>query len=98
MTIRPPHPQNITTTLPTVKMVVEVSKANAVLTVTSVVRMLKSKVYLYKCRLSRKNIHLAPFVLYNDIIVTLIKQSNMRFPHCTCFRWKITSVQRNHAQ
>ena len=46
VTIRPPHPQNITTTLPTVKMVVEVSKANAVLTVTSVVRMLKSKVYI----------------------------------------------------
>ena len=27
VTIRPPHPQNIATTLPTVKMIVEVSKA-----------------------------------------------------------------------
>ena len=44
MTVRPPHPQNIATTLPTVKMVVEVSKAVAVLSTSLIVKMMKSKV------------------------------------------------------
>ncbi|ESO03015.1 hypothetical protein HELRODRAFT_187099 [Helobdella robusta] len=43
VTIRPPHPQNIATTLPTVKMIVEVSKAAVVLSTANIVKMLKSK-------------------------------------------------------
>ncbi|KAK3083552.1 hypothetical protein FSP39_025271 [Pinctada imbricata] len=43
VTIRPPHPQNIATTLPTVKMVVEVSKSSAILTNSLVLKLLKSK-------------------------------------------------------
>lgn len=44
MVIRPPHPQNVTTTLPTVKMIVEVSKASAILTSANVVKLLRTKV------------------------------------------------------
>ncbi|XP_071149893.1 disco-interacting protein 2 homolog C-like isoform X1 [Mytilus edulis] len=43
VTIRPPHPQNIATTLPTVKMIVEVSKASAILTSSLVLKLMKSK-------------------------------------------------------
>ncbi|XP_057361619.1 disco-interacting protein 2 homolog A isoform X3 [Manis pentadactyla] len=43
VTVRPPHPQNLTTTLPTVKMIVEVSKSACVLTTQAIVRLLKSK-------------------------------------------------------
>lgn len=43
VTIRPPHPQNISTTLPTVKMIVEVSKAAAILTSSMVLKLMKSK-------------------------------------------------------
>lgn len=43
VTIRPPHPQNIATTLPTVKMIVEVSKSSAILTNSIVHKLLKSK-------------------------------------------------------
>ena len=48
VTIRPPHPQNIATTLPTVKMIVEVSKAVAVLSTQLIVKMMKSKVCVPK--------------------------------------------------
>lgn len=44
VTIRPPHPQNISTTLPTVRMVTEVSKAAAILSNSLIIKMLKSKV------------------------------------------------------
>lgn len=43
VTIRPPHPQNIATTLPTVKMIVEVSKSSAILTNSIVHKLLKTK-------------------------------------------------------
>ncbi|KAJ8793658.1 hypothetical protein J1605_003666 [Eschrichtius robustus] len=43
VTVRPPHPQNLTTTLPTVKMIVEVSKSACVLTTQAITRLLKSK-------------------------------------------------------
>jgi len=43
VTIRPPHPQNISTTLPTVKMIVEVSKSVAILTNSVIIKMLKTK-------------------------------------------------------
>ncbi|XP_032254652.1 disco-interacting protein 2 homolog A isoform X3 [Phoca vitulina] len=43
VTVRPPHPQNLTTTLPTVKMIVEVSKSACVLTTQAIMRLLKSK-------------------------------------------------------
>ncbi|WAR09517.1 DIP2C-like protein, partial [Mya arenaria] len=43
VTIRPPHPQNVTTTLPTVKMIVEVSKSSAILTSANIVKLLRSK-------------------------------------------------------
>jgi len=44
VTVRPPQAQNISTTLPTVHMIVEVSKAAAVLTTSFVIRLLRSKV------------------------------------------------------
>ena len=44
VTIRPPHPQNISTTLPTVKMIAEVSKSVAILTNSAIIKMLKTKV------------------------------------------------------
>ena len=49
VTIRPPHTQNISTTLPTVKMISMVSKSVAILTNGVITKMLKTKV-------SRKNI------------------------------------------
>ena len=44
VTIRPPHPQNISTTLPTVKMISEVSKSVAILTSAAIIKILKTKV------------------------------------------------------
>ena len=43
VTIRPPHPQNVATTLPTVKMIVEVSKSSAILTSGATLKVIKSK-------------------------------------------------------
>lgn len=43
VTIRPPHPLNISTTLPTVKMIVDVSKAAVVLSTNLVIKMIRSK-------------------------------------------------------
>lgn len=44
VTIRPPHPQNLQTTLPTVRMIVDVSKSVLVLSNQNVIKLLKSKV------------------------------------------------------
>ena len=41
--IRPPYPKNIATTLPTLRMVVEVSQAQAILTTNFLGKLLKSK-------------------------------------------------------
>ncbi|XP_056277810.1 disco-interacting protein 2 homolog C isoform X2 [Pseudoliparis swirei] len=43
ITVRPPHPQNIATTLPTVKMIVEVSRSVVVMTTQLIFKLLKSK-------------------------------------------------------
>ncbi|XP_040564455.1 disco-interacting protein 2 homolog A isoform X2 [Lepeophtheirus salmonis] len=43
VTIRPPHPQNLQTTLPTVRMIVDVSKSAIVLSSQLVIKLLKSK-------------------------------------------------------
>ncbi|XP_072546751.1 disco-interacting protein 2 homolog C isoform X9 [Salminus brasiliensis] len=43
ITVRPPHPQNIATTLPTVKMIVEVSRSACVMTTQVICKLLKSK-------------------------------------------------------
>ncbi|XP_057268314.1 disco-interacting protein 2 homolog A isoform X4 [Pezoporus wallicus] len=43
ITVRPPHPQNLATTLPTVKMIVEVSKSACILTTQAIMKLLKSK-------------------------------------------------------
>ncbi|XP_051163298.1 disco-interacting protein 2 homolog A isoform X2 [Leptopilina boulardi] len=43
VTIRPPHPQNLQTTLPTVKMIVDVSKSVLILTNQNLLKLLKSK-------------------------------------------------------
>ncbi|XP_039428988.1 disco-interacting protein 2 isoform X10 [Culex pipiens pallens] len=43
VTIRPPHPQNLITTLPTVRMIVDVSKSNIVLSIQSIIKLLKSR-------------------------------------------------------
>uniref|UniRef100_A0A9J8AXT5 Disco interacting C n=2 Tax=Cyprinus carpio TaxID=7962 RepID=A0A9J8AXT5_CYPCA len=43
ITVRPPHPQNIATTLPTVKMIVEVSRSACVMTSQVICKLLKSK-------------------------------------------------------
>jgi hypothetical protein len=44
VTVRPPNIHNLSTTLPTVRTVIEVSKAVAVLSTALIVRLLKSKV------------------------------------------------------
>merc|ERR1719189_1129350 len=43
VTIRPPHPQNLQTTLPTVRMVVDVSKSVVILSSGPIIKLLKSK-------------------------------------------------------
>lgn len=43
VTIRPPHPHNLHSTLPTAKMVVDVSKSVLILTTTQVIKLLKSR-------------------------------------------------------
>ena len=43
VTIRPPHPQNLQTTLPTVRMIVDVSKSVVILSTAPVIKLLKSK-------------------------------------------------------
>nr|XP_018897953.1 PREDICTED: disco-interacting protein 2 isoform X2 [Bemisia tabaci] len=43
VTIRPPHPQNLQTTLPTVRMIVDVSKSVLVLSNMSVIKLMRSK-------------------------------------------------------
>ncbi len=43
VTIRPPHPANLQTTLPTVRMIVNVSKAAFILSTGPVIKLLKSK-------------------------------------------------------
>jgi len=44
ITVRPPNMLNLATTLPTVRMVVEVSKSSAVLSTALIIRILRSKV------------------------------------------------------
>ena len=41
--IRPPHVQNIQTTLPTIKMIVEMSRIKGILTTSSLIKLFKSK-------------------------------------------------------
>jgi acyl-CoA synthetase (AMP-forming)/AMP-acid ligase II len=41
--IRPPYSQNIQTTLPTIKMIIEMSKVKAILSTNSIIKLLKSK-------------------------------------------------------
>ncbi len=44
VTVRPPHPQNLQTTLPTVRMITEVSKSVLILSTQNVIKLLRSKV------------------------------------------------------
>ena len=48
VTIRPPHPQNLQSTVNTVRTVVEVSKASICLSTLTVIKLLKSKVSVGK--------------------------------------------------
>uniref|UniRef100_A0A8C6VVX7 Disco interacting B n=1 Tax=Nothobranchius furzeri TaxID=105023 RepID=A0A8C6VVX7_NOTFU len=41
--VRPPHPQNLAATLPTVRMIIDVSKAACILTTQNLMRTLRSK-------------------------------------------------------
>ncbi|XP_076304246.1 disco-interacting protein 2 homolog C-like isoform X3 [Tachypleus tridentatus] len=43
VSIRPPHPQNLQTTLPTVRMIVDISKSVIILSTSPVIKLLKSK-------------------------------------------------------
>uniref|UniRef100_A0A670I9R8 Disco interacting B n=1 Tax=Podarcis muralis TaxID=64176 RepID=A0A670I9R8_PODMU len=43
VTVRPPHAQNLTATLPTVRMIVDVSKAACILTSQTLMRLLRSR-------------------------------------------------------
>ena len=45
--IRPPHPHNLATTLPTLKMIVEASNSTCILTNSSIIKSLRSKVCIY---------------------------------------------------
>src|SRR4051812_25654015 len=41
--IRPPHSANLSTTLPTVRMIVDVSRSVAILSTSSIIKLLRSK-------------------------------------------------------
>uniref|UniRef100_A0A8B9L7S5 Disco-interacting protein 2 homolog Bb n=1 Tax=Astyanax mexicanus TaxID=7994 RepID=A0A8B9L7S5_ASTMX len=43
VTVRPPHPQNLSATLPTVRMIIDVSKAACILTTQVLMKILRSK-------------------------------------------------------
>uniref|UniRef100_A0A8C2FLL7 Disco-interacting protein 2 homolog Ba n=1 Tax=Cyprinus carpio TaxID=7962 RepID=A0A8C2FLL7_CYPCA len=43
VTVRPPHPQNLAATLPTVRMIIDVSKASCILTTQTLMKILRSK-------------------------------------------------------
>ncbi|XP_028848627.1 disco-interacting protein 2 homolog B-A isoform X7 [Denticeps clupeoides] len=43
VTVRPPHPQNLSATLPTVRMIIDVSKAACILTTQLMMKILRSK-------------------------------------------------------
>uniref|UniRef100_A0A4W4F371 DMAP1-binding domain-containing protein n=1 Tax=Electrophorus electricus TaxID=8005 RepID=A0A4W4F371_ELEEL len=43
VTVRPPHPQNLAATLPTVRMIIDVSKASCILTTQALMKTLRSK-------------------------------------------------------
>uniref|UniRef100_A0AAY5EV44 DMAP1-binding domain-containing protein n=1 Tax=Electrophorus electricus TaxID=8005 RepID=A0AAY5EV44_ELEEL len=43
VTVRPPHPQNLSATLPTVRMIIDVSKAACILTTQLLMKILRSK-------------------------------------------------------
>ncbi|XP_023646418.1 disco-interacting protein 2 homolog B-A isoform X1 [Paramormyrops kingsleyae] len=43
VTVRPPHPQNLSATLPTVRMIIDVSKAACILTTQTLMKTLRSK-------------------------------------------------------
>ncbi|RXN03839.1 disco-interacting 2 -like protein [Labeo rohita] len=43
VTVRPPHPQNLGATLPTVRMIIDVSKASCILTTQTLMKILRSK-------------------------------------------------------
>ncbi|KAK6308473.1 hypothetical protein J4Q44_G00217440 [Coregonus suidteri] len=43
VTVRPPHPQNLAATLPTVRMIIDVSKAACILTTQLLMRILRSR-------------------------------------------------------
>lgn len=43
ITTRPPHSQNLMTTLPTVRMIVDVSKSGVILSIQSIIKLLKSR-------------------------------------------------------
>ncbi|KAK3518953.1 hypothetical protein QTP70_016076 [Hemibagrus guttatus] len=43
VTVRPPHPQNLAATLPTVRMIIDVSKAACILTTQALMKTLRSK-------------------------------------------------------
>ena len=80
MTIRPPHPQNLQTTLPTVRMIVDVSKATVILSTQNVVKLLKSKVsrFHYKAVNAAENIskrlsfHLVVVVVLVIVVLVLV--------------------------
>ena len=59
ITVRPPNLLNLSTTLPTVRMVVEVSKAVAVLSTAFVIRVLRSKVTSLSLVLSGLIVHIS---------------------------------------
>ncbi len=50
--IRPPHVQNIQTTLPTIKMIIEMSRTKGILTSGSLIKLFKSKVNIFEFTIS----------------------------------------------
>jgi acyl-CoA synthetase (AMP-forming)/AMP-acid ligase II len=88
--IRPPHSQNIQTTLPTVKMVVEMSRTKAILTTAQTIKLFKSKVnsnfYIFfqnfniSCVFKRKQIQ---YMIQNNgqIYLILKKQHEENYRH-----------------
>jgi len=62
VTVRPPNLLNLATTLPTVRMVVEVSKAVAVLSTAFIIRVLRSKVTSLSLVFSDGTVHVCLIV------------------------------------
>uniref|UniRef100_A0A4W4GE26 Disco-interacting protein 2 homolog Ca n=1 Tax=Electrophorus electricus TaxID=8005 RepID=A0A4W4GE26_ELEEL len=81
ITVRPPHPQNIATTLPTVKMIVEVSRSSCVMTTQVISKLLKSKEAsaAVDVRTWASRVHVEYHILLNIIILYPVPRNDTSY-------------------